>query len=151
MESIIVINRVCAASSVVAVWLAVQQDIKHWRRQSPLEDMYQHSRCSYDFCMHFYNAVNCDDDFQREREWVEGGGQDGSFRVFAVKGKPSHCPMAAGPASSPYVHLLKHSNEEPNSKHWFTTSFRQPLSYLVTSQVPENCLLTSSCLLVLTQ
>ena len=74
MESIIVINRVCAASRVVAVWLAVQQDIKHWRRQSPLEDMYQHSRCSYDFCMHFYNAVNCDDDFQREREWVEGGG-----------------------------------------------------------------------------
>ena len=134
MESIIVISRVCAASSVVAVWLVVQQDIKHCRRQSSLEDMYQHSSCSYDFCVHFCNAVNCDDDFQREREWVEGGGgQDGSFRVFAVEGEPSHCPMAAGPASSPYVHLLKHSSGQPNSKHWFTTSFRQPLSYLVTS------------------
>ena len=31
----------------------------------------------------------------------------------------------------------------PNSKHWFTTSFLQPLPYLVTSQVPENCQLTS--------
>ena len=31
----------------------------------------------------------------------------------------------------------------PNSKHWFTTSFLQPLPYLVTSQIPENCQLTS--------
>ena len=29
-----------------------------------------------------------------------------------------------------------------NSKHWFTTSFLQPLPYLVTSQVPEKCWLT---------
>ena len=27
---------------------------------------------------------------------------------------------------------------EPNSKHWFTTSFRQPLPYLVTPQGPEK-------------
>ena len=31
-----------------------------------------------------------------------------------------------------------------NSKHWFTTSFQQPLPYLVTPQGPENCRLTSS-------
>ena len=30
-----------------------------------------------------------------------------------------------------------------NSKHWFTTSFLQPLPYLVTPQGPENCQLTS--------
>ena len=38
-----------------------------------------------------------------------------------------------------------------NSKHWFTTSFLQPLLYLVTPQGPENCQLTSSFLLVLKQ
>ena len=38
-----------------------------------------------------------------------------------------------------------------NSKHWSTTSFLQPLPYLVTSQVPENCQLTSSFSLVLKQ
>ena len=32
----------------------------------------------------------------------------------------------------------------PNSKHWFTTSFLQPLPYLVTPKVSENCQLTSS-------
>ena len=32
----------------------------------------------------------------------------------------------------------------PNSKHWFTTSFLQPLPYLVTPQGPENCRLKSS-------
>ena len=37
------------------------------------------------------------------------------------------------------------------SKHWFTTSFLQPLPYLVTSYVPENCQLTSSFSLVLKQ
>ena len=31
-----------------------------------------------------------------------------------------------------------------NSKHWFTTSFLQPLPYLVMPQGPENCQLTSS-------
>ena len=36
-----------------------------------------------------------------------------------------------------------------NSKHWFTTSFLQPLPYLVTPQGPENCQLTRSFLLVL--
>ena len=35
-----------------------------------------------------------------------------------------------------------------NSKHWFTTSFLQPLPYLVTPQGPENCQLTSSFLLL---
>ena len=34
-----------------------------------------------------------------------------------------------------------------NSKHWFTTFFLQPLSYLVTPLGPENCQLTSSFLL----
>ena len=38
-----------------------------------------------------------------------------------------------------------------NSKHWFTTSFLQPLSYLVTPKGPENCQLTSRFLLVLKQ
>ena len=38
-----------------------------------------------------------------------------------------------------------------NSKHWFTTHFLQPLPYLVTSQVHENCQLTSSFSLVLKQ
>ena len=37
----------------------------------------------------------------------------------------------------------------PNSKHWFTTSFLQPLPYLDTPLVPKNCQLTSSFLLVL--
>ena len=32
---------------------------------------------------------------------------------------------------------------DSNSKHWFTTSFLQPLPYLVTPQGPENCQLTS--------
>ena len=32
----------------------------------------------------------------------------------------------------------------PNSKRWFTTSFLQPLPYLVTPWGPENCQLTSS-------
>ena len=31
----------------------------------------------------------------------------------------------------------------PNSKHWFTTSFLQPLPCLVTPTGPENCQLTS--------
>ena len=39
----------------------------------------------------------------------------------------------------------------PNSKHWFTTSFLQPLPYFVTPLGPENCQLTSSFLLVLKQ
>ena len=43
------------------------------------------------------------------------------------------------------------SNTKPNSKHWFTASFLQPLPYLVTLQDPENCQLTSSFLLVLKQ
>ena len=30
-----------------------------------------------------------------------------------------------------------------NSKHWFTTSFLQPLPYLVTPLGPKNCQLTS--------
>ena len=32
----------------------------------------------------------------------------------------------------------------PNSKHWFTTSFLQPLPYLITPLGPENCQITSS-------
>ena len=35
-----------------------------------------------------------------------------------------------------------------DSKHWFPTSFLQPLPYLVTPQVPVNCQLTSNFLLV---
>ena len=35
-----------------------------------------------------------------------------------------------------------------HSKHWFTTSFLKPLPYLVTPKGPENCRLTSRCLLV---
>ena len=38
-----------------------------------------------------------------------------------------------------------------NSKRWFTTSFLQPLPYLVTPLGPENCQLTSRFLLVLKQ
>ena len=33
---------------------------------------------------------------------------------------------------------------DTNSKHWFTTAFLQPLLYIVTPKVPENCQLTSS-------
>ena len=36
------------------------------------------------------------------------------------------------------------TRNHPNSKHWFTTSFLQPLLYLVTPQGAENCRLTSS-------
>jgi len=39
----------------------------------------------------------------------------------------------------------------PNSKHWFTIFFLQPLPYLVTPSGPENYQLTSSFLLVLKQ
>ena len=38
---------------------------------------------------------------------------------------------------------LHNTATHTNSKHWFTTSFLQPLPYLVTPQVPENCQLTS--------
>ena len=48
-------------------------------------------------------------------------------------------------------HLGQQATPAANSKHWFTTSFLQPLPYLVTSQVPENCQLTSSFSLVLKQ
>ena len=48
-------------------------------------------------------------------------------------------------------HIGQPTTPAANSKHWFTTSFLQPLLYLVTSQVPENCQLTSSFLLVLKQ
>ena len=41
-------------------------------------------------------------------------------------------------------HFSKERSVRPNSKHWFTTSFLQPLAYLVTPQGPENCQLTSS-------
>ena len=37
-----------------------------------------------------------------------------------------------------------HSVLDSDSKHWYTTSFLQPLPYLVTPQGPENCQLTSS-------
>ena len=36
------------------------------------------------------------------------------------------------------------TRSDSNSKHWFTTSFLQPLPYLFTPQVPENCQPTSS-------
>ena len=61
------------------------------------------------------------------------------------------------------VHTLTHTNTHANtqthtcththtnSKHWFTTSFLQPLPYLVTSYVAENCQLMSSFSLVLKQ
>ena len=42
------------------------------------------------------------------------------------------------PPPSPHTHPV------PHSKHWFTTSFLQPLPYLVTLLFPENCRLTSS-------
>ena len=32
--------------------------------------------------------------------------------------------------------------QDPNSKHWFTTSFLQPLHHLITPYVSENCQLT---------
>ena len=38
---------------------------------------------------------------------------------------------------------------DSNSKRWFTTTFLQPLPYLVTPLGPENCQLTSSFVLVL--
>ena len=47
--------------------------------------------------------------------------------------------------------ILQFTCSKTNSKHWFTTSFLQPLPYLVTPRGPENCQLTSSFLLVLKQ
>ena len=41
------------------------------------------------------------------------------------------------PSNSACLNSLRHY--EPNSKHWFTTSFLQPLPYLVTPQGQENC------------
>ena len=55
---------------------------------------------------------------------------------------PPHSPS---PTTS---NALRYTTASPNSKHWFTTSFLQPLPYLVTPQGPENCQLTSSFLLV---
>ena len=43
-----------------------------------------------------------------------------------------------------YVASSSKSYWYPDSKHWFTTSFLQPLPYLVTPLGPENCQLTSS-------
>ena len=37
---------------------------------------------------------------------------------------------------------------DPNSKHWFTTSFLQPLPYFVTPWGPEDCQLTSNFFVV---
>ena len=42
---------------------------------------------------------------------------------------------------------LTPSRRRPNSRHWLTTSFLQPLPYVVTPQGPENCQLTC-CFLV---
>ena len=54
--------------------------------------------------------------------------------------------------SVPFICRTKaQTSWSPNSKHWFTTSFLQPLPYLVTPLVPKNCQLTSSFLLVLKQ
>ena len=47
--------------------------------------------------------------------------------------------------------VTKTTTDMTNSKHWFTTSFLQPLPYLVTPQGSENCQLTSNVLLVLKQ
>ena len=40
--------------------------------------------------------------------------------------------------------LEQDTGEDPNSKLWFTTSFLQPMPYLVMPWGPENCQLTSS-------
>ena len=67
------------------------------------------------------------------------------------------CYLWSDPWTHPLLLLLSlslslsHTHTHPNSKHWFTTSFLQPLPYLVTPYGPENCQLTSSFLLVLKQ
>ena len=50
-----------------------------------------------------------------------------------------------------YFSAVEQTHCAANSKHWFTTSFLQPLPYLVTPWCPKNCQLTSSFLLVLKQ
>ena len=60
---------------------------------------------------------------------------------------PVSSVLAVTPIFRPRLQALV----DPNSKHWFTTSFLQPLPYLVTPQGPENCQLTSSFFLVLEQ
>ena len=55
--------------------------------------------------------------------------------------------------TDPLVFVPQHydTDRTANSKRWFTTSFLQPLPYLVTPLDPENCQLTSRFLLVLKQ
>ena len=61
---------------------------------------------------------------------------------------PQHaCLITPGAAGHSLCRMLSY----PNSRHWFTTSFLQPLPYLVTPSGPENCQLTSSFSLVLKQ
>ena len=63
-----------------------------------------------------------------------------SLRVGS-QGRAIHMYPPRPPPPNPSA---PHTHSVPHSKHWFTTSFLQPLPYLVTPLFPENCRLTSS-------
>ena len=52
--------------------------------------------------------------------------------------RPSAIAVGTGAILVLVAILVSAENATPNSKHWFTTSFRQPLPYLVTRKGPEN-------------
>ena len=54
------------------------------------------------------------------------------------------CSCFPAPSSRNCRNWLRHWRSTPNSRHWFMTSFLQPLPYLVRPQGLENCQLTSS-------
>ena len=60
-------------------------------------------------------------------------------------------PFSGVTSSGRIWRKVTESDGGTNSKHRFTTSFLQPLPYLVTPQGPENCQLMSSFLVVLRQ
>ena len=64
------------------------------------------------------------------------------FNLLRVWIQPKlHCMVYS---TITWTHRGRMSSYTANSKHWFATSFLQPLPYLVTSSGPENCQLTSS-------
>ena len=104
------------------------------------------------FCDVFWVLLNSLD-FDSEPEWTKRGL---NLQVRAVSNRGSrhggdpglHWPSAGMVRETCAIQEPSKNSQVcrcvPDSKYWFTTSFLQPLPYLVTPQGPENCQLTSS-------
>ena len=76
----------------------------------------------------------------RDREKEQRDRQKEQRDRWKADGRQAHKHRQAG------SHAGTQAGSRRNCKHWFTTSFLQPLPYLATPQGPENCQLTSSFL-----